>query len=194
MKEKNSILVADDDLAHRTMLRKLLSDWGYAVEEADDGGTAVLAAQRQPFDLILMDIRMIKVSGLTALAEIKSFNPAIPIVIMTAYASVETAVEALKKGAYDYLTKPLDFDELRRTIERSMEHSRLKEENRLLKESIADRFDRRSGCRRRLIRQVLAAGPARRNRTERNQRGHDADDGDIGGEDLFLAALARGLS
>ena len=125
MKEKNSILVADDDLAHRTMLRKLLSGWGYAVEEADDGGTAVLAAQRQPFDLILMDIRMIKVSGLTALAEIKSFNPAIPIVIMTAYASVETAVEALKKGAYDYLTKPLDFDELRRTIERSMEHSRL---------------------------------------------------------------------
>lgn len=102
MKEKNSILVADDDLAHRTMLRKLLSGWGYAVEEADDGGTAVLAAQRQPFDLILMDIRMIKVSGLAALAEIKAFNPAIPIVIMTAYASVETAVEALKKGAYDY--------------------------------------------------------------------------------------------
>ncbi|MDD5100077.1 MAG: sigma-54 dependent transcriptional regulator [Syntrophales bacterium] len=144
MKTKNSVLVADDDLAHRTMLRKLLSGWGYAVEEADDGGTAVAAAQRQPFDLILMDIRMIKVSGLTALAEIKAFNPAIPIVIMTAYASVETAVDALKKGAYDYLTKPLDFDELRRTIERAMEHSRLKEENRLLKESLGDRFDRRN--------------------------------------------------
>jgi len=144
MKTKNSVLIADDDLAHRTMLRKLLSGWGYVVEEADDGGTAVSAAQRQPFDLILMDIRMIKVSGLTALAEIKAFNPAIPIVIMTAYASVETAVDALKKGAYDYLTKPLDFDELRRTIERAMEHSRLKEENRLLKESLGDRFDRRN--------------------------------------------------
>jgi two-component system response regulator HydG len=91
-----------------------------------------------------MDIRMIKVSGLAALAEIKAFNPAIPVVIMTAYASVETAVEALKKGAYDYLTKPLDFDELRLTLERAMEHSRLKEENRLLKESLGDRFDRRN--------------------------------------------------
>ena len=144
MKEKNSILVADDDLAHRTMLRTLLSGWDYAITEADDGGSAVAAVQGRPFDLILMDIRMIKVSGLAALAEIKAFNPAIPIVIMTAYASVETAVEALKKGAYDYLTKPLDFDELRLTLERAMEHSRLKEENLLLKESLGDRFDRRN--------------------------------------------------
>ena len=132
MKEKISLLVADDDTAHRTMLRKLLSGWGYAITEADDGGSAVEAVRRQPFDLILMDIRMIKVSGLTALTEIKAFNPAIPVVIMTAYASVETAVEALKKGAYDYLTKPLDFDELRLTLERAVDHSHLKEENRLL--------------------------------------------------------------
>jgi two-component system response regulator HydG len=144
MKIKNSILVADDDLAHRTMLRTLLSGWGYSVSEADDGGTAVAAAQGRPFDLILMDIRMIRVSGLAALTEIKAFNPAIPVVIMTAYASVETAVEALKKGAYDYLTKPLDFDELRLTLERAMEHCRLKEENRQLKESLGDRFDRRN--------------------------------------------------
>ena len=144
MKVNHSILVADDDLAHRTMLRTLLSGWGYAITEADDGGSAVAAAQSRPFDLILMDIRMIKVSGLAALAEIKAFNPAIPVVIMTAYASVETAVEALKKGAYDYLTKPLDFDELRLTLERAMEHSRLKEENLLLKESLGDRFDRRN--------------------------------------------------
>jgi len=144
MKTEYSILVADDDLAHRIMLRTLLSGWGYAVAEADDGGKACEAARSRPFDLILMDIRMIKVSGLAALAEIKAFNPAIPVVIMTAYASVETAVEALKKGAYDYLTKPLDFDELRLTLERAMDHCRLKEENRLLKESLGDRFDRRN--------------------------------------------------
>jgi two-component system response regulator HydG len=144
MKAKNSILVVDDDLGHRTMLRTLLSGWGYAITEADDGATAVQAARMQPFDLILMDIRMIKVSGLAALEEIKAFNPAIPIVIMTAYASVETAVLALKKGAYDYLTKPLDFDELRLTLERAMDHSRLKEENFLLKESLGTRFDRRN--------------------------------------------------
>jgi two-component system response regulator HydG len=144
MKEKISLLVADDDTAHRTMLRKLLSGWGYAITEADDGGSAIEAVRRQPFDLILMDIRMIKVSGLTALAEIKAFNPAIPVVIMTAYASVETAVEALKKGAYDYLTKPLDFDELRLTLERAMDHSHLREENRLLRASLGERFDRRN--------------------------------------------------
>ncbi len=144
MKPKNTILVADDDLAHRTMLRTLLSGWGYAITEADDGSSAMEAVRRQPFDLILMDIRMIRVSGLEALTEIKAYNPAIPVVIMTAYASVETAVQALKKGAYDYLTKPLDFDELRLTLERAMDHSHLREENRLLKESLGERFDRRS--------------------------------------------------
>jgi two-component system response regulator HydG len=143
MKQQNTILVVDDDRAHRTMLRKLLSGWGYAIAEADDGGSAVAAVRQKPFDLILMDIRMLKVSGLEALAQIKAFNPAIPILIMTAYASVETAVEALKKGAYDYLTKPLDFDELRLTLERATEHSHLKEENRRLKESLGERFDRR---------------------------------------------------
>jgi len=144
MKARKTILVADDDLAHRTMLRTLLSGWGYAITEADDGGSAMEAVRRQPFDLILMDIRMIRVSGLEALAEIKAYNPAIPVVIMTAYASVETAVQALKQGAYDYLTKPLDFDELRLTLERAMDHSHLREENRLLKESLGERFDRRS--------------------------------------------------
>ncbi|MCX5853172.1 MAG: sigma-54 dependent transcriptional regulator [Deltaproteobacteria bacterium] len=144
MKSKETILVVDDDLAHRTMLRTLISGWGYTVVEADDGGTAIEAVQRQPFDLVLMDIRMVKVSGLEALNEIKRFNPVIPLIIMTAYASVETAVKALKEGAYDYLTKPLDFDELRITMERAMEHSRLKEENRYLKETLATHFDRRN--------------------------------------------------
>ncbi|MEW6334709.1 MAG: sigma-54 dependent transcriptional regulator [Thermodesulfobacteriota bacterium] len=144
MKARKEILVVDDDLAHRTMLRTLLSEWGYAITEADDGQSAMDAVHDRPFDLILMDIRMIRVSGLEALAGIKAFNPAIPVVIMTAYASVETAVSALKRGAYDYLTKPLDFDELRLTLERAMDHSQLRKENRLLKESLGERFDRRS--------------------------------------------------
>ena len=144
MARKNSILVVDDDLAHRTMLRTLLASWGYEVSEADDGRAAIEAVHGQPFDLVLMDIRMIHVSGIEALEEIKAFNPAIPVILMTAYASVETAVEALKKGAYDYLTKPLDFDELKLAIARAMEHSRLKEENQLLRESLGLKFDRRN--------------------------------------------------
>jgi two-component system response regulator HydG len=139
-KEK-TILVVDDDHAHRIMLRTLLSGWGYAVEEADDGQTAIAKVLKKSFDLILMDIRMVKVSGLEALAEIRDFNPSIPIIIMTAYSSVETAVTALKNGAYDYLTKPLDFDELQLVMARAMDHRLLKEENRILKEQLGNQFN-----------------------------------------------------
>lgn len=140
--KKPRILVVDDDASHRVMLKTLLSGWGYAVSEADDGSTATQRVHDEPFDLILMDIRMIKVSGLEALTQVKAFNPSIPVIIMTAYSSVETAVEALKSGAYDYLTKPLDFDELKLTMARAMDHTQLKEENRLLRETLRDRFDR----------------------------------------------------
>ncbi len=143
MAENGTILVVDDDTAHRTMLRTLVGGWGYAISEADDGGTAVESVRQRAYDLVLMDVRMLKVSGIEALTAIKSLNPAIPVVIMTAYSSVETAVDALKKGAHDYLTKPLDFDKLKVTIERAMEHTRLKEENRRLRESFGLRLDRR---------------------------------------------------
>jgi len=123
------------------MLRTLLTGWGYTILEAEDGSQAIEKVHEQPFDLILMDIRMIKMSGLEALREIKAYNPAIPIIIMTAYSSVETAVEALKNGAYDYLTKPLDFDELRLAMDRAMDHTHLREENRILRETLGKRFD-----------------------------------------------------
>ena len=144
MVSRNDILVVDDDTGHRTMLKTLLSGWGYNVHEADDGSTAIAQVQKNPFDLILMDIRMVKVSGLEALETIKGINPSIPVILMTAYSSVESAIEAMKKGAYEYLTKPLDFDEMRMKMEKAMDHSKLKMENRILKEIIGDHFDSRS--------------------------------------------------
>ena len=144
MTEKNNVLVVDDDHAHRTMLSTLISGWGYSVTEADDGSTAIEKVKETTFDLVLMDVRMVRVSGLEALETIKFYNPAIPVIIMTAYSSVENAVAALKQGAYDYLTKPLDFDKLKITITRAMEHTRLKEENRLLKESLGEHFNRQN--------------------------------------------------
>ena len=141
MKVQQSILIVDDDLAHRTMLKKLLGGWGYDISEADDGSSAIDAVDRRAYDLILMDIRMLKVSGIEALDQIKIINPAIPVIIMTAFASVETAVDTLKKGAYDYLTKPLDFDELKIAISRATEHNRLKKENEYLKERLGQKFD-----------------------------------------------------
>jgi len=144
MKSKSIVLIVDDDKAHRIMLQTLFAGWGYTTVEADDGDTAIEKVQNQPFDLILMDVRMIRVSGLEALTRIKTLNPAIPIIIMTAYSSVESAVEALKNGAYDYLTKPLNFDELRLAMERAMDHRQLSEENRLLRESLSFQFDRQN--------------------------------------------------
>jgi two-component system, NtrC family, response regulator HydG len=165
MTAKNTLLVVDDDFAHRTMLKTLISGWGYEVREADDGAAAVEAVHKDPFDLILMDIRMVRVSGLEALEEIQRFNPALPVILMTAYASVETAVEALKKGAYDYLTKPLDFDELRLALERALEHTHLREENRVLRERLGTRFDRgnligRSAAMTRLLDLVAQVAPS----------------------------------
>jgi two-component system response regulator HydG len=141
---KPSILVVDDDQAHRTMLKTLVSSWGYDISEADDGSEAINSVKQRAYDLILMDIRMVNVSGLEALEQIKSYNPAIPVVIMTAYSSVETAIDALKTGAYDYLIKPLDFNKLKITINRAMEHAVLKQENQSLRQSLASFFDRRN--------------------------------------------------
>lgn len=142
MSTEATILIVEDDPAHRTMLTTLVGGWGYKTDEAEDGSVAVERVRQRPFDLILMDIRMLNVSGLEALEQIKAINPAIPVIIMTAYSSVETAVEALKKGAYDYLTKPLDFNKLKITIQRAMEHNRLKTENRRLREDLKGQLNR----------------------------------------------------
>ena len=115
MKKKKSILVVDDDIAHRTMLRILL-EWEYEISEADCGSIAIEKVQKTPYDLVLMDVRMPEVGGMEALDKIKAINPEIPVVMMTAYSSNETASKALEKGAYGYLTKPFDFENLRQTI------------------------------------------------------------------------------
>jgi two-component system response regulator HydG len=88
-----------------------------------------------------MDIRMAGLSGIEALKEIKHLSPGIPVIIVTAYASVDTAVEALKAGAYDYITKPLDIDELKLLMEKALQFHHLEQENLLLKERLNDRFD-----------------------------------------------------
>ncbi len=88
-----------------------------------------------------MDIRMTDMHGIEAMREIKKISPSIPVVMMTAYASVKTAVEALKSDAYDYLTKPLEIEELKILIQKALDHYRLHEENVFLKERLADRFD-----------------------------------------------------
>ena len=121
------ILIVDDERVHRFMLRSLFAEWGWDAEEADDGTTAVAAVEQGPWDVILMDVRMTAMDGMEALKRIHALNPAIPVVIMTAYSSVDSAVAAIKQGAHDYLTKPLDFDRLRTTLEVAMGHRQQEE-------------------------------------------------------------------
>ena len=135
------ILIVDDDPGHLTTLKTITKSWGYTVETANDGVVAVDMVKSGPVDLILMDVRMTNMSGIEALGQIKDYNPSIPVIIMTAYSSVESAVEALKSGAYDYLIKPLDFEVLKLTIERASDHAGLKEENRALKEHLRSDYD-----------------------------------------------------
>ncbi len=138
---KAKILVVDDEASQRKMLQANLSLDGYDVYEADDGKTAISRVSEEFFDLILMDNRMSQLDGIEALKQIKKISPGIPVIIITAYASVETAVEALQSGAHDYLTKPLDIDELKIKVLQTLEFWRLKEENILQKRRIENLFD-----------------------------------------------------
>jgi two-component system response regulator HydG len=136
----DKILIVDDDKAHLLTLETLIKSWGYSVETAADGTIAVEKVQQNHYDLILMDVRMTKMNGIEALAVITKIKPDIPVLIMTAFSSVKSAVHAMKSGAYDYLTKPLDFDEVRLTIERALSHVALKTENTFLKQELHQRL------------------------------------------------------
>ncbi|TYG01822.1 two-component system response regulator ZraR [Klebsiella grimontii] len=125
--EQVDILVVDDDISHCTILQALLRGWGYRVALANNGLQALEKVREKVFDLVLCDIRMAEMDGIETLKEIKTFNPSIPVLIMTAYSSVDTAVEALKSGALDYLIKPLDFDKLQLTLSEALAHTRLSE-------------------------------------------------------------------
>lgn len=132
------ILVVDDDDAHRGMLKAMLRSWGCAVEEAADGDEAVDIVKGKSLDAVLTDVRMARMDGIEALKGILNWNPALPVILMTAYSSVETAVNALRLGAYDYLVKPLDFDLLKETLGQAIERSRHSVENRELRRQLTE--------------------------------------------------------
>ena len=135
------ILIVDDETAHCQMLEAVLKAEKYTTQRAQDGQSAIEAVKERFYDLILMDIRMNRVGGIEALEKIKEISPDIPIIMMTAYASIDTAVQAMRSGAYDYLTKPLDIDELKILVAKALRHHQLEKENIFLKEQLGSRFD-----------------------------------------------------
>ncbi len=123
-----NILIVDDEKLIRWSLRERLSRDGYTVAEAEDGKTAVGALDRGLPDLVLLDLRLPDADGLSILREVQQRSPELPVIIITAYSSVDTAVEAMKLGAYDYVAKPFNMDELAISVRRALETSVLRRE------------------------------------------------------------------
>ena len=130
------VLVVDDEQSMRELLGIMLKQVGYDVTLADGGEAAVGALKAEGFDLVITDLRMRKVDGLAVLRAAKEHSPRTVVLVVTAFASTETAVEAMKLGAYDYVTKPFKLDELRLTIANALERKRLQDENRELKRQL----------------------------------------------------------
>src|SRR5919106_2172849 len=131
------VLVVDDEQSMRDLLSIMLRQAGYDVSVADGGERAIERLKAESFDLVLTDLRMRKVAGLTVLKAAKEHSPRTVVLVVTAYASTETAVEAMKLGAYDYVTKPFKLDELKVTVANALERRRLQQENLALKRQLS---------------------------------------------------------
>src|SRR5256885_4837290 len=128
--EPAKILVVDDESAILRLLREALTQWGYQVTAASSGAEALQALRGDMFDAVISDIRMPDMNGLELLKEIKRHDESVEVVMMTGYPTIASAVEALKEGAFDYLSKPLLLDELRHLMTRMTERRFLRGEGR----------------------------------------------------------------
>jgi two-component system, NtrC family, response regulator PilR len=134
------LLIVDDEQSMREWLTIALSQDGFDVESAASGEDALKVLERIPVDLALVDLRMPGLDGLATLRRVKQVDEAVSVVIMTAYATAETAVQALKEGAYDYIIKPFKVDELRHLVQKALEERRLRGENLRLRREIEQRY------------------------------------------------------
>ncbi|EGJ50685.1 sigma-54-dependent transcriptional regulator [Desulfocurvibacter africanus] len=137
IQDERSVLVVDDEPGHRLMVRAVLEDNGWRVAEAADGGSALRILRSGPApDVVLLDMRLPDMDGLAILRSLRELRPGLPVVMLTAFGSVGSAVEAMKKGAYDYLTKPADNDELEAVLDKAWQYGQLLRENERLRGEI----------------------------------------------------------
>lgn len=133
----SSILVIDDKDSLRKMLTQTLATEGYQVESAKDGKSGLDLARRKSYDLVLTDLKMPDISGIEVLKNVKEMDVDTSVIVMTAYGTITDAVEAMRKGAYDFITKPFEIDHLTLLVKKALENKRLQAENSLLREELA---------------------------------------------------------
>jgi two-component system response regulator HydG len=138
IKTKGRILIVDDELAVRDALGKWFTSEGYAAHPSSSACEALETIQKKEFDIALLDIKMPGMDGMELQARLKQADPDLTVIMMTGYASVETAVQALKRGAYDYVTKPVDPDELSHLVSNALEHKRASREVARLREDLQE--------------------------------------------------------
>ena len=139
-KEMEPLLLVEDKNELRTMLRKALERSGYAVDEAPDGTAAIQKVRARRYLLVITDLKMPGASGLDVLRETKRADAAIPVILLTAFGSVEEAVTAMKEGAFDFLQKPVDLDHLKLLVQRAARQQEMQRENLLLREEYTARY------------------------------------------------------
>jgi DNA-binding NtrC family response regulator len=132
-----SILIIDDEKSIRNVLKDILQHEGYQVEEAPDGEQGLKLFQSKPFDLVLCDIKMPKMDGMEVLQQIMAINTEIPVIMISGHGSIENAVEAVKKGAYDFISKPPDLNRLLITLRNALDKNTLVKETRILKKKVS---------------------------------------------------------
>jgi len=135
-----TILIIEDEAKMRRLLELNLGEAGFKTLSAGEAETGLKLLGSEPVDLVLTDLKLPGMSGLVFLQTAKQQNPALPIVVMTAFGSVETAVEAMKAGASDYVLKPFSLEEMRMVVRKELDHSRLQEENRSLREALGQKY------------------------------------------------------
>jgi len=135
-----TILIVDDEKNYLVVLEALLSAEGYEIVTANDAKAALATVREADLDMVITDMKMPGMSGMELLEKCKKTKPELPVIMMTAFGTIEMAVEAMKKHAYDYIQKPFENEQLKLTVKKALENYRLVKENRLLTEALSDRF------------------------------------------------------
>ena len=193
---KLSILAVDDDRRMRSVLKSLLAEEGHEVATASDGLDAISQCRDTAFDLVITDLMMPGASGIEVLKACRQSHPATLVVLITGFASLETAIEAIREGAYDYITKPFKMDEMKIVVKNAGEQIRLQRENQRLIAELQEAYEQI-----RIVKKIMGAAPSEDTPEETEARtepliagsmlSHSYVESGFGGRKALLSDLER---